>query len=69
MTMSLPNLLPVMQELLQMGKHSDFTIKCDGETLKAHKAIVCPQSRYFDAALSGEFQVGGICHSAAIADL
>ncbi|BDD61169.1 hypothetical protein MAP00_006240 [Monascus purpureus] len=56
MTMSLPNLLPVMQELLQMGKHSDFTIKCDGETLKAHKAIVCPQSRYFDAALSGEFQ-------------
>ncbi|KAL5365098.1 hypothetical protein BJX96DRAFT_179530 [Aspergillus floccosus] len=33
-------------------------LPCDGEKLKAHKAIVCPQSRYFDAAFSGEFQEG-----------
>jgi len=34
-----------------------MTITCGGMEFKAHRAIVCPQSRFFDAALSGGFKV------------
>ncbi|KAK0644242.1 BTB/POZ protein, partial [Cercophora newfieldiana] len=41
--------------LLFSPKYSDMTITCRGEEFKAHRAIVCPQSPFFDAALSGSF--------------
>lgn len=37
--------------------YSDMKIVCGDETFHAHRAIVCPQSPFFDKALSGGFQV------------
>ncbi|KAK4032457.1 BTB/POZ protein [Parachaetomium inaequale] len=36
-------------------KFSDMTIRCGGRDFKAHRAIVCSQSSFFDGALSGGF--------------
>jgi hypothetical protein len=38
-------------------KFSDMTIRCGGRDFKAHRAIVCSQSSFFDGALSGGFSV------------
>ncbi|KAF7114985.1 hypothetical protein CNMCM5793_000755 [Aspergillus hiratsukae] len=39
-------------------KYSDLTIFCDGEDFPAHRNIVCPQSKYFEAACDGRFKEG-----------
>ncbi|KAJ4352007.1 uncharacterized protein N0V89_007353 [Didymosphaeria variabile] len=39
-----------MKSLLETGKHSDFKITCGNKTWDVHKAIVCSQSDFFDAA-------------------
>ncbi|KAF9732394.1 BTB/POZ domain-containing protein [Paraphaeosphaeria minitans] len=44
--------MEAMQRLLETGKHSDFEITCQNETFKVHKAIVCPQSKSFEKALT-----------------
>ncbi|KAL1955399.1 hypothetical protein VTO42DRAFT_8619 [Malbranchea cinnamomea] len=41
--------------LLLQERYSDFTITCGGRTFPAHRAIVCVQSRFFEAALDGKF--------------
>ncbi|KAH0431805.1 hypothetical protein CcaCcLH18_06808 [Colletotrichum camelliae] len=38
-------------------KYADMTITCNGSTFKAHRAIVCPQSSFFDKAFSASFKV------------
>ncbi|KAF2440070.1 hypothetical protein P171DRAFT_368958, partial [Karstenula rhodostoma CBS 690.94] len=38
--------------LLETGNHSDFVITCQDETFNVHKAIVCPQSDFFEKALT-----------------
>ncbi|KAL5439812.1 hypothetical protein PMIN05_005128 [Paraphaeosphaeria minitans] len=44
--------MEAMQRLLETGNHSDFEITCQNETFKVHKAIVCPQSKSFEKALT-----------------
>jgi hypothetical protein len=34
-----------------------MTIRCGGRDFKAHRAVVCSQSPFFDRALSGGFLV------------
>ena len=51
---------PYLFSLFLSPKYSDMLITCKGNEFKAHRAIVCPQSSFFDAALSGGFKVGAI---------
>ncbi|KAK4232676.1 BTB/POZ protein, partial [Achaetomium macrosporum] len=44
-----------LSALFLSDKYSDMTITCGGRELKAHRAIVCSQSRFFDKAFSGGF--------------
>ena len=49
--------LLIKSSLYLSEKHSDMKIVCGTKTFPAHKAIVCPQSEYFDKACSGKFRV------------
>jgi hypothetical protein len=43
--------------LLNSAKFSDMIIFCGGRHFKAHRAIVCTQSSFFDKALTRAFAV------------
>ncbi|KAM0432994.1 hypothetical protein ACHAPT_004699 [Fusarium lateritium] len=47
-----------LSTLLRSEKFSDMTIRCGGRDFKAHCAIVCTQSSFFDRALGSNFKVG-----------
>ncbi|KAF9882673.1 hypothetical protein FE257_005658 [Aspergillus nanangensis] len=55
--MGFSDLETVMKRLLDDGKYTDMTISCQGHDFNVHRAIVCSQSHFFDAALKGGFQV------------
>ncbi|RDI83847.1 Leptomycin B resistance protein pmd1 [Venturia inaequalis] len=45
--------------LLNSDEFSDFTFTCKDKVFKAHKAVVCPQSRFFyNACKKNTFKVG-----------
>ncbi|CAK7220412.1 hypothetical protein SBRCBS47491_004180 [Sporothrix bragantina] len=44
------------QWLLETGEYSDFMIECQGQTFKAHRAVVCPQSSIIDALLKKDLE-------------
>jgi speckle-type POZ protein len=46
-----------LDKLLQSGKFSDLTLRCDGHEFKVHKGILASKSPVFDAELSGPFKV------------
>jgi hypothetical protein len=46
-----------LSSLLGSEKFSDMTIRCGGREFKAHRAIVCPQSHFFERAVMGGFAV------------
>jgi hypothetical protein len=48
-----------MEHLLESTKYTDLTLMCAGRSIPAHRAIICPQSGFFDAACSGKFLVSG----------
>ncbi|KAI9828218.1 MAG: hypothetical protein M1819_006808 [Sarea resinae] len=50
------NLLSGLTSLLATGKYSDLTIYCRGSIFKAHRAIICSQSTFFDLACQGKFK-------------
>jgi hypothetical protein len=58
--MGFSDLEVVMKRLLDEGKYADMTISCLGREFKGHRAIICSQSPYFDAALKGGFRVSGV---------
>ncbi|KAM0269464.1 hypothetical protein ACHAPA_004029 [Fusarium lateritium] len=45
-----------LAKLLDTGDYSDLTIICGKDRYKVHKAIVCPRSQFFKAAISGNFK-------------
>lgn len=51
-----------ISRLLLNGQYSDMIIRCGGNDFRAHRAIVCPQSSFFDKALSGPFAVCSTAH-------
>jgi hypothetical protein len=55
--MSASILQSMMTNLFLDGKYSDLTISCQGVDFRLHRAIVCSQSQYFDAAVNGNFKV------------
>lgn len=58
--MGFPDLQPLLQSLLESGRNSDLTISCEGRKFAVHRAIVCCQSSFFDAAVKGGFKVNSI---------
>jgi hypothetical protein len=52
------SILSSISTLLFDEKFSDMVITCQGREFKAHRAVVCTQSPFFDRALAGGFQVG-----------
>ena len=44
--------------LLLSEKFSDMIIRCGGREFKAHRAIICSQSSFFDRAFTVNFKVG-----------
>ncbi|KAJ5244798.1 hypothetical protein N7489_004894 [Penicillium chrysogenum] len=54
--MGFPDLQPLLQSLLESGRYSDLTISCEGRKFAVHRAIVCCQSSFFDAAVKGGFK-------------
>ncbi|RVD86151.1 uncharacterized protein DFL_004441 [Arthrobotrys flagrans] len=45
-----------MEQLLESGKYSDFTIICGAKEWKVHRAIICPQSEYFTILCDSNFK-------------
>ncbi|KAL1955400.1 hypothetical protein VTO42DRAFT_8620 [Malbranchea cinnamomea] len=45
----------ILKDLLRYGKYSDFTLTCGGRVFHVHRAVVCPQSPFFEAAVNGNF--------------
>ncbi|KAJ6050636.1 uncharacterized protein N7446_010745, partial [Penicillium canescens] len=60
--MGFPNLQPILQSLLDSGRYSDLTISCEGQKFQVHRAIVCSQSPFFDAAVKGGFKEASLSH-------
>lgn len=58
--MGFSDLEVVMKSLLEDGKYADMTISCQEHDFKCHRAIICSQSPFFDAALIDGFKVSGI---------
>ncbi|KAI0190042.1 hypothetical protein EV127DRAFT_340365 [Xylaria flabelliformis] len=50
------NLTLTGAELLYSGEYSDFSLVCEGQELRVHKGIVCPQSSVIATALKSEFK-------------
>lgn len=47
----------LVSQLLESGQYSDFTIICGDREFRVHQAIVCPQSKIFERACTGQFVV------------
>lgn len=45
------------QAIFNSPKYSDLTVFCGGDKYLVHRAIVCPRSKFFDAACDGAFKV------------
>ncbi|XP_055684353.1 protein tramtrack, beta isoform isoform X2 [Lutzomyia longipalpis] len=46
------NLQTMFSQLLDRGCFCDVTLACEGQTLKAHRVVLCACSTYFDAILT-----------------
>ncbi|KAL2848955.1 hypothetical protein BJX68DRAFT_276143 [Aspergillus pseudodeflectus] len=60
--MGFPDLEVVMKKLLHDGKYADMTISCQEHDFKCHRAIICSQSDFFDAALKDGFKEAKSSH-------
>ncbi|KAJ5465328.1 uncharacterized protein N7458_001014 [Penicillium daleae] len=54
--MGFSDLEVVMRSFLDDGKYADMTISCQEHNFKGHRAIICSQSPFFDAALNDGFK-------------
>lgn len=46
------NLQTMFSQLLDRGCFCDVTLACEGQTIKAHRVVLCACSTYFDAILT-----------------
>ena len=44
-------------QLYKTGDYADFTLEYQGKEYPLHRAIVCPQSKYFEIACKAQFTV------------
>ena len=44
-------------KFLRSGQCSDVTIVCGTSSYKAHRAVICPKSKFFEAACKNGFKV------------
>ncbi|KAJ5105785.1 hypothetical protein NUU61_003132 [Penicillium alfredii] len=56
--MALSAFQATMKDLLANGKYSDMVISSQGRDFAVHRAVVCSQSTFFDAAMKGGFKEG-----------
>ena len=49
-----------MYSLLRGGKYSDFTVCCGDRVWKAHRAILCARSKYFETFCESNAEVSNI---------
>ncbi|PYH76649.1 hypothetical protein BO82DRAFT_346685 [Aspergillus uvarum CBS 121591] len=52
----------LLSRIRKYGAYSDLTVLCESFTFRVHRCIVCPQSRFFDKAISGQFQEASTGH-------
>ena len=50
-------LINIVRRLLKSGQYSDITITCGRSSFKAHRAVICPKSKFFEAACKKGFKV------------
>lgn len=48
-------------EIFDSGFLSDCTVRCGKKVWRLHKIILCSRSKFFKAALTGNFEVGARC--------
>ena len=51
------DLINSLHSQLKSGEYSDFIVVCGRQSWDLHRNIVCPRSKFFNAALNGGFQV------------
>ncbi|KAK4695555.1 hypothetical protein P7C71_g2214, partial [Lecanoromycetidae sp. Uapishka_2] len=51
-----PSLVEGTKEFLLPGRHSDLKILCAHWEWKVHRSVICPRSKFFAAACSGDFK-------------
>ena len=62
-----PNgLMAGLQNLFNSSDYSDLTIRCEEREWKVHRAIICPQSKFFAVACNGDFKVNSAPESIPI---
>ncbi|KAL6240234.1 hypothetical protein RBB50_012871 [Rhinocladiella similis] len=49
-------LIEALNQLQGSAKYSDLALVCQGQEFHVHRAIVCPQSKFFEAACGGDFK-------------
>lgn len=59
----------IKKELFLKEQYSDMIISCRGLEFKVHRAIICPQSSFFEAAANGNFSVSILRSMVQIPDM
>ncbi len=63
-----PSFTTYLQQTKESLKASDVTVICGNDVFKVHRAVICPQSNFFKAALSGGFMVSHSYRYARVVD-
>lgn len=50
-------LIAGLQNVFNSEEFSDLTIRCEEQEWKVHRAVICPQSKFFAVACNGDFKV------------
>lgn len=51
------SLMAGLNNVFNSSDYSDLTICCKEREWKVHRAIICPQSKFFAVACNGDFKV------------
>jgi len=59
----------IKRDLFLGAKYPDMIISCGGHEFNVHRAIICPQSSFFEAAVNGNFSVSILRSMVQIPDM